>query len=76
MQEQTEFFVLPRTTLLFSLDSLKSGLERINHRLEAEQITLGFTEGLTDHYLEHVKHYNTIAEQLDLPSYLSLKERE
>lgn len=76
IKTQQQFVMFDRETALFCLNSLKSGLERINHRLEAEQITLGFTEGLTDHYLEYIKHYNVIAEQLDLPSYLSLKERE
>lgn len=73
---ETPFIMLGRETALFCLNSLQSGLERINHRLEAEQITLGFTEGLTDHYLEHIKHYNSIADKLGKPSYLSLKERE
>lgn len=76
IKTQQQFIVFDRETALFCLNSLQSGLERINHRLEAEQITLGFTEGLTDHYLEHIQHYNTIADKLGLPSYLSLKESD
>lgn len=76
IKTQQQFLMFDRETALFCLNSLQSGLERINHRLEAEQITLGFTEGLTEHYLEHIKHYNSIADKIGLPSYLSLKERE